>query len=292
MKYQIIYANPSSEIIRQCIEQQYCWICGKDGWKALSQHLVKKHGLPAVEVREMAYMFKRECLISKELSEAMGKAALAKFGDKLKRWEKGEAKPNRSYSTKAKDILRKRVKEILPLSVIGQRKKRKPHCCQVCGKIIETSKPQYCPECWRIAIGRATKKHLTPERIAHFKSVRYKATSEEQSLRAKAYWERIKSWPIEKQREYNLKRAESRRVRVIKQCVICGKDFSVIPSHAGESVTCGKQECKRENQSRKSKGRRHTPESIAKMSAYAKERHIREPLFGRMKARQKSKSIP
>ena len=275
--------SPTPEILRSYIKECCCWICGKGGWKALSQHLVKAHGLPAAEVREMAYMLKRERLISEELSEFLSKDALRRFGDKLKRYEKGVKQPERHYSSKAKDILRKRAKEIRPLAAIALEKTRIPHNCPVCGRLIPTSKPIHCtPECSHIAASESAKKAMTPERIAQFKRVLYKPTPEEQSIIAKEYWRKFKELPPEEQRRLNLEHAASRRVRVYKNCIICGVKFDVIPSHADEQVTCGRLRCKRQNQSNKSKGRKHSAESIAKMSAYAKKRHEREGgLFGR-----------
>ena len=272
--------DPSPEIIRAYIEQQQCWICGKGGWRALSQHLVKKHGLPASQVREMAYMLKRERLISPELSEFISKDALRRFGDKKYTKKKGEKMTPKIMSRKATDILRQRVTEIRPLAAISQRKRRGPHPCPLCGRVIETSRPLYCRGCLRIALSKAAKKNMTPERIAFFKTVRAHHTPEQQSKIAREYWERFKTLPPEEQRERNLARAASRRVRVKKNCVICGAEFECTPSAASKLVTCGKPLCARQNRSKKGTGRRHTPEAIAKMSAYAKERHISEPLFG------------
>ncbi len=227
-------------------------------------------------------MFKRERLISEELSEIFSKTALAKFGDKLKRFKKGEPHATKFHlSTKAKDMLKKRIKEIRPLAAIGQIKRRRPHYCQVCGKVIETSKPRYCPECWRVALARAAKNHLTPERIAFFKSVLYKPTPEEQSERAKKYWTEFKKLPLDEQKKLNLEHASSRRKRIIQRCVICDKQFEIIPSQVGKLFTCRSEQCKFTLHSHRQLGKRHTPEAIAKMSVYAKKRHIGEPLFGR-----------
>jgi len=221
--------EPSPETIRRYIGQQTCWICGKNGWKALSQHLVKKHGLPAAQVREMAYMFKRERLISRELSEVLSVTALIKFGKRRHIPLKGAQQATRQCSTKQKDILSQRVKEIRPLAALSQRKRRKPHSCLVCGNLIPTSKPLHCcPECAHIAWSEAARQAMTSERIAIFKTVLYHPTPEEQSRISKAYWAKIKSLPIQEQKEINLKRAESRRVRVTKICLICGKEFDVM----------------------------------------------------------------
>lgn len=281
MSKQSFREKTSPEVIRQYIKQQTCWICGRGGWKALSQHLVKAHGLPAAEVREMAYMLKRDRLISEELSESLSRVALIKFGKRRHIPLRGEKQNKRALSTKAKDILKKRVDIIRPLADIAQSKRRKPHNCKVCGKVVKTSLPRYCsPECSHIAWSEAAKKAMTPERIAFFKTVLYKPTPEDQSRIAKQYWEKVKSWPLEKQREYYLKNALSRRRRVTRTCLICEKTFDIIPSQVDKIVTCRSNKCTREVYRLRSLGRKHTAESIAKMSAHAKARHINEPRFG------------
>ena len=158
--------------------------------------------------------------------------------------------------------------------------------CPVCGKFIPTSKPIHCsPECVHIAMSEGDRRAMTPERIAHFNSIRRRPTPEQQSKAARAFWEKVKSWPTEKQKEYYMRRAEPRKVRILKQCVICGETFDVIPSHASQAVTCGRDTCKRENSRRNALGRKHTPESIARMSEHAKRRHaIEGGRFGKNKA--------
>ncbi len=256
-KYQIIYADPPPDVIKAYITQQQCWICSKGGWKALSQHLVKKHGLPAAEVREMAYMFKHERLISEELSEAISKDALRRFGNRRHIPIRGESISLKHLSSKAKDILKNRIKEIRPIGPLSQETKLK--------------------------ISQKHTEAFRNGKIPWNKLARLKRVHDTRSAQAKEYWRRFKELPPEEQRRINLERAASRRVRVYKNCIICGTTFDVIPSHEVEQVTCGKPECKRQNQSNKAKGHKHTSESIAKMSVYAKERHQREGgLFGRI----------
>tara|TARA_Y100000310_G_scaffold103055_1_gene101206 strand:+ start:67 stop:924 length:858 start_codon:yes stop_codon:yes gene_type:complete len=276
--------DPPPEVIRDYIAQQHCWICNKGGWKALSQHLVKKHGIPAAEVREMAYMFKYERLISEELSENMSKDALRRLGDKKWKPKKGEPQSRKVLSTKAKGLLKKRVVEIRPLAALAQRERREAHPCPVCGVTIETSRPVHCsPECSHKALSESARRAMTPERIALFKTIRYKPTPAEQSRNAKEYWRKFKELPPEEQRRLSLEKAASRRVRVEKDCVICGTTFEDIPSHIDDHVACSNRECRRQNRSNKGKGHRHTPESIAKMSQHAKMRHQREGgQFGRI----------
>ncbi len=267
------------EIIRQYIKQQVCWICGKGGWMALSQHLVKKHGLPAAEVREMAYMFKCERLISEELSENLSKVALIKFGKRRHIPLVGVKQLSHVLSKKARDMMSARVEIIRPLAGISQQKRRKPHYCKVCGKLIKTSKPRYCsPECTKAIWSEKAKKAMTPERIVHFRSIIQRPTPEQQSAAAKKMWKAIKSWPIDQQKAYFAKRAESRKSPLINvPCVICGTEFTIpiYRLHGKRRTTCS-QQCSKTLMIRIRTGRKHTPEAIKKMSIYAIERHKQE----------------
>ncbi len=183
--------DPSPDIIRNYIAQQQCWLCGKGSWVSLSQHLLKKHGLPASQVREMAYMLKRERIISDELSERFSEIALVKFGKRRHILVSGEPQPAKILSAKARDKLKSRIKEMRPLAAIAQRQRRKPHFCSECGKLIETARPVHCsPECAHKASSESANKAMTPERIALFKAVLYHPTPEEQSRRAKLRWSR------------------------------------------------------------------------------------------------------
>lgn len=251
----MIKQDPSPSVIRDYIAKQTCWICGKGGWRALSQHLVKKHGLPASEVRELAYMFKRERLISDELSESISKDALRRFGTRRHIPIIGEAMPKKEMSTKAKHILRRRIKEIRPLFPSEETKRK---------------------------ISKVHKRAYQNGKIPWNKLAKQKRIHEQRSRQSKNYWKNFKELPVKEQRRLNLEHAASRRRRIIKKCVICGGEFEVIPSQADELVTCRSKECKWKNQSIKSTGRRHAAEAIAKMSIHAKERHKKEGgLFGR-----------
>lgn len=276
--------DETPENLRQYINQQTCWICGKGGWRALSQHLVKAHGLPAAEVREMAYMFKHERLISEELSEILSEAALTKFGKRRHIPLKGISQAPRILSSKAKDIVKKKVNIIRPLAAISQRKRRKPHQCKMCGKLIETSRPNYCsPECVKIALANAAKKNMTPERIAHFKSVRYKATSEELRSRAKETWRKIRNWPIEEQKAMFAKRVENRKSPLVDTpCVACGRLFQVAlyRLHGKRRTTCS-NECSKYLLAKRARERPVKDSTRVKLSELARIRHIGNPLFGK-----------
>ena len=279
--------NP--DVLREYIAQQTCWICGRGGWVALSQHLVKAHGLPAYEVREMAYMTKREHLISPELSEQMSKTCLAKFGAKRRGFQKGEKQPKHILTRRGKDIARESAIRGRRAALKSHYKQRKPHACPVCGTVIEFSIPRYCsPKCSKVAWGEAAKRAMTPERIAQFKKVLYKATADERSATAKQMWKKIRSWPIEEQKAYFQRRVEKRKAALISvDCIMCGKAFPIpfYRLHGKRRKTCS-PECSKSLKAKWGHERQWTDISRAKLSESARRRHINMPQFGRSAAHQ------
>ncbi len=279
--------NPSREEMRECIKDQWCWWCDKGPWKNLAAHTSKAHFIMAADIRELAYLFKTAVICSPEHSLVASIHFKKLEGMGLLNRRPGQAARPHILSTAGHDA-------VVALSKIQIRKpafrkafteqnelQKRPHLCGVCGTLIPTSKPIHCsPECSHIAHSESCSRAMTPERIARFNAIRRPPEPEEQSRRVKEYWRKFKELPPEEQRRLNLERASSRRVRIYKDCVICGATFDVIPSQAKEAVTCRRPKCKKKNQSIKAIGRRHTPEAIAKMSAHAKQRHVKEPLFG------------
>lgn len=182
------------ETIRNCIKEQFCWICGKGGWKALSQHLWKKHGITASETRESAGLFKRDCLISPELSSYLSSVALEKFGEK--RHVGSDKGHKKVLSTKAKLLLRDKARKIQYLT-LGTHKK-KPHNCSECGVVIPASRPVFCSVlCRRKNWSRQAREAITPERMEHFNRIRHVSTREE--LKAMGQ----KRWQKERERRYD-----------------------------------------------------------------------------------------
>jgi hypothetical protein len=205
----------------------------------------------------MAYMFKRERLVSIELSERLSADTLRKFGERRRVPIPGVPAPKRTLSTKQRDAMRKQLREISPVGPLSEETKRK--------------------------ISKAHVQRYQDGVIHWSKLARLKRVHAMRSAQSREYWRKFKELPEEEQRRLNLQKAASRRVRVYKKCTICGDAFDVIPSKAHQA-TCGKPECKHQHRSNKAKGRRHSPESIKKMSDWAKLRHELEGgLFGRGK---------
>lgn len=138
--------DPKPEILRAYIEAQHCWWCGKGGWKSLPNHTCKAHGISAAELRELAYMYKREPVSSRELREEDRQRTLARKDD----WRaslKGRSQPVPVLSTKRKDELRARTKVLREkYKDIRIEKTRRPHKCRICGKEIPRSSPRLCSE--------------------------------------------------------------------------------------------------------------------------------------------------
>jgi len=194
-------------------------------------------------------MFKYERLISVELSERFSKIALVKFGKRRHIPIRGESCVRGPLSTKAKDILRERIREIRPIGPMAKDTRM---------KISESNKGK----------------------IPWNKAARLKRVHETRSAQSKRYWDEFRKLPIEEQHRLNLKNAASRRIRIPQNCVICEEEYSLIPSQIGKIHTCRSDDCKRELKRQCSLDRKHTLEARTKMSIHAKKRHINEPRFG------------
>lgn len=157
-KYQLIYADPPIDKLREYIEIGYCWLCGKGDWRRLAKHM-NRHGLIADDIREMAILRKGIPVCIKEESELMSERTLSllkegkrKIPDwRLRKFGKVE------YSQAGLIGMRKNAKHMqLAITEEVRRKSieasvavtRKPHPCPVCGQMIPHSKPICCsPEC-------------------------------------------------------------------------------------------------------------------------------------------------
>jgi len=282
--------NPTREEMRECIKSQWCWWCDSGPWKCLAAHTSKAHGIYATDIRELAYLFKSSSICSPEHS-ANARARFVEMDSRgvIKRVNNAHHTTH-IMSTAGHDVAAACLKKTRnsPAFLEGEYKYHEAikgkHPCPICGKMIPTSRPTYCStECSKKNLS-IVQSHPNPKLSATLKGLyakgKLKRDPKKQSELSKEYWRKFKELPIEEQRVLNLKKAESRIVRVVKKCVICDREYNVIPSQADDSVTCGQKSCQTENRRIKATGRKHTPEAIAKMSARAKKRHLTEPLFG------------
>ena len=179
-KYQIIYADPPSDELRECIKQGYCWWCKTNGWKRLAQHTAMAHNIYADDIRKMAIMLKRAPTCIQEESEIMSdrRLQLMKEGKvKIPDWRLGILVKH-EYSEAGLKSLRDKM-PIMRATLTDEVKKKatqkaiektsKPHHCPICGKIIPCARPVCCSvECRRIrqntgVISAVTRKRLGNE---------------------------------------------------------------------------------------------------------------------------------
>lgn len=180
-KYQIIYADPTPEELRECIEQGYCWWCSRNGWRRLAQHTAMAHGIYAKDIRELAVLLKRAPTCTKEESEIMSDRTLRLLGEgkrKIPDWHLGIGVEHK-YSRAGLESLRAKM-PIMRASLTDEVRKRatqkaiektsKPHPCPVCGRIIPRAKPICCSlECRKIRqntgeVAAVTRKRLAKEK--------------------------------------------------------------------------------------------------------------------------------
>ncbi len=164
---------PTIEELRRCIEQGFCWWCGKGGWRRLPQHTSTVHQINASDLREMALFLKRAPPCISEESEAMSERTLRLLAEgkrKLPDPELGRLVKH-EYSTAGMAIQRQHAAiaraAITPecRQEIGP-KLRKPHPCSVCGKALPRAHPICCSvECRRIATNTGAKSAETRKRL-------------------------------------------------------------------------------------------------------------------------------
>ncbi len=61
--------DPSADELRECIEEQRCWWCGREGFAILANHTNQAHGISAARLRELACLFKHTPICSPVLSQ-------------------------------------------------------------------------------------------------------------------------------------------------------------------------------------------------------------------------------
>lgn len=146
--------NPSAEELRECIRDQWCWWCGKGGWRVLAGHTSRAHGITAMELRDMARLFKHDSICDEDHSDRcrMNPQALHPPPTFRPRYNGG-----RQYSTAGLESQRQRLdavrspQQAREASLRSAEIHRRPHPCPVCGTIVPQAHPKTCsPECRRV----------------------------------------------------------------------------------------------------------------------------------------------
>lgn len=240
-----------------------CHICGK-WYRLLGSHVVQKHKLLADEYREVFGLGYLTGLLGEEYREKCVKRGKQAFIKGLLPWIKPHPptkeaiakmhnRPQRPESFRASRLNNPAVKVTMVERI-----------CIVCGKREMVTlgnlghRPRTCSdECLSELRSRNTR--------IHSRSM------------AKAWWDKFKCWPVEKQREWIQKSLRRRGVplpKVTVQCQTCGKSFEV-PQWLAKI----RKYCSHKCAYIAHLGRKATPETRAKLSARAKERHIIEGSF-------------
>ena len=68
-KYQIVYADPPQNVLRQTLKEGVCWWCKRVGFKSVANHTSKAHGITAREIRDLANLTKSDSIATPEYSE-------------------------------------------------------------------------------------------------------------------------------------------------------------------------------------------------------------------------------
>ena len=175
-KYNIIYADPTPEELRECIKQGYCWWCGKSGWRRLAQHTSMAHGIYADDIRNLAILIKHTPTCIREESEIMSERTLQLLKEgkrKLPDWRLGNLVKHK-YSEAGLAHQREIARHMRGFLTEDSAKKtglklRKPHPCPICGAIVPNSQRVCCSlECAtiRMKVGFNNLQHNTGKAAA------------------------------------------------------------------------------------------------------------------------------
>ncbi|MBA7574434.1 hypothetical protein ES708_16240 [subsurface metagenome] len=165
--------DPTREELLECLKDGFCWWCQTGPWKMLAGHTSKAHGITAVEIRHLAFLFKHTSICSKECSTACSKRVqninLSPNFVSVKGHKKVFSEAGRISEIK-RLLAGSSNEQRLRASKINALKHSKPHPCPVCGRKVPTSFPITCsPECRKVIrqrtalISAATRKRLSAE---------------------------------------------------------------------------------------------------------------------------------
>jgi len=246
-------------------ERVQCHICGH-WYISLASHVFQTHNILADEYREQFGLKYTRGLIGEALH-----AWKSRYG----KWRYKTYGPNLGFEPHpptpeiiAKLKGRPQREEAHLKNIAAHRPTLVEQVCIICGKHE------------KVPLGKLRRTCGDECRL----EARRRATKTVASYLGKQAWVKIRHLPVEQQKELFERRVAKRRAPMVTvPCAECGNPISM-PEYRlrGRRKTCCSPECRRNYFSRTRTGRKHRPESIAKMSAHAKERHAREGgQFGR-----------
>jgi len=232
-----------------------CHICGH-WYRLLGSHVWQMHDLLADEYREEFGLGYMTGLVGEELRQKM--VAYAK-----KEYEAGR----RPY--------------IIPIPFTAQRAVKirgRSQRMELYKKNLAAHQPtivdQVCIICGKTEPVTLTDLRLTCSDECRLEA-RRRATARLGSRIARSWWDKFDQLPIDEQKRWLAERAlKLRGPQKAIGCSECGNIF-MVPMYRKDQKTCSR-ECHRKRQGRMAKGRKHTPETIAKLSIHAKRRHAIE----------------
>lgn len=153
--------DPTPEELREAVEEQRCWWCGREGFVSLATHCSRKHGISAMRLRELAGLFRHSRLCSPMYASYCAQRPQSSVGVYPTNVLKGDLHAQRHLSEAGRRSVIARLERIhanpdsekqrIEAARIGALKNAKPHHCPVCGKLMPFSFPITCsPECRRV----------------------------------------------------------------------------------------------------------------------------------------------
>lgn len=152
--------DPTPEELRECIRDGHCWWCGKTGWKSLSGHTSRAHGITADELRDLAGLFKHNPTCTPELTlrfkDRPNNGKNLKFAKHPKGYKIQFNKAGRKHQDEVKTAIllaNSNDDQRRNANKIRSEKYRKYHPCPVCGKIVPFSikrRVTCSPECRKV----------------------------------------------------------------------------------------------------------------------------------------------
>lgn len=163
---------PSREVLRDCLEDGYCWWCDTGGWKQLAVHTCKAHSITADDIRKIAGLYKHNPTCLKDETDRCSERNILGLKEGTRKRLVG---PSKGYKIKFSEagrifqdtvrnkiIKEQRTPENL-LKALNRTKEvlSKPHPCPVCGQVVPRTHPITCsPKCRKVIRQRTGAKNI------------------------------------------------------------------------------------------------------------------------------------